>query len=198
MPRIRRGGKRIRGSNGGRTRNEDCCCAYNCTQLQDAGLRSTLEASMEIIGLTIGSAGCGANCSNVLLSGVLPYAFDTIPSDGDWAISSLISCNTCQDGFTGANPCQCWLVALLRCSGESVLLRGEIGLQVDDADYYRAQAGGSSRYEWSVRYEDTIPVASFALGSEYTLPYVSDSPNWGDCQPTGMATSTCKLTFDTA
>jgi hypothetical protein len=27
VPRIRRGGKRIRGSNGGRTRNEDCCCA---------------------------------------------------------------------------------------------------------------------------------------------------------------------------
>lgn len=28
--RIRRGGKRIRGASGGRTRNEDCCCGCNC------------------------------------------------------------------------------------------------------------------------------------------------------------------------
>lgn len=37
MPRIRRGGKRIRGSNGGRTRNEDCCCEEQETFSFDCG-----------------------------------------------------------------------------------------------------------------------------------------------------------------
>lgn len=35
MGRIRRGGNRIRGSGGGRTRNQDCCCDDDCEECLD-------------------------------------------------------------------------------------------------------------------------------------------------------------------
>jgi hypothetical protein len=41
MPRIRRDGKRIRGSDGGRTRNEDCCCDQPAVNPDCSGMPAT-------------------------------------------------------------------------------------------------------------------------------------------------------------
>lgn len=59
MPRIRRGGKRIRGSNGGRTRNEECCCAPP----DDCGFSGTRPTELQ---LTIPSGCTSHNGAHLL------------------------------------------------------------------------------------------------------------------------------------
>ncbi len=52
MPRIRRGGQRVRGSDGGRSLNEDCCCGEvvaNCNECDPPwGVGATFQ--LEVVG----------------------------------------------------------------------------------------------------------------------------------------------------
>lgn len=79
MPRIRRGGKRIRGSNGGRTRNEECCCdappceadtpAEVAQYIVDNAWRAQLVVTSDDY-----SDSCGAgDCSALAGTYTLPY-----------------------------------------------------------------------------------------------------------------------------
>lgn len=161
----------------------------------DYGIRPTWEASLQFNGLTASTTGCGTACSNIPFSGVLPYAFDTLPSNGDWALSGTIGCNSCNDGFSTTLACQYWLVALLRCTSDMVRLQAELALQASSTLYYRPY---NTNYEWSIIYQDDIPLADFQLGVSVDIPRLSTNVNYGDCLPTGISTSTCAITFSVA
>lgn len=59
MPRIRRGGNRLRGSDGGRTRNEDCCCDI----IADCDDFAALEATFSSFGWSMTSSDGFSNKS---------------------------------------------------------------------------------------------------------------------------------------
>lgn len=55
--RIRRGGKRIRGSDGKRTTNDECCCGFPCADIED--LHDELPTFAEVILGDIAFTGFG-------------------------------------------------------------------------------------------------------------------------------------------
>lgn len=114
MTRIRRGDKRIRGSGGGRTRNQDCCCdtLEDCSDFQ--ALVTELSAIDWIVEVTSGSlsgsgsGACSPACPNDPVTTSLffdsgdtiswgtPDGFPCSPG-GNWGGVSM----TCIDGAGG-------------------------------------------------------------------------------------------------
>lgn len=181
MSRIRRGGKRIRGSNGGRTRNADCCCEGEpipCDTINDEPTRATWEVSYEVFGLTIGSETCGATCNSVVpLSGVIPYI------GGGFAIDWYKEIEICS-GYSY------FLQSGIRCTGGFVEITNSLGVTTSPF---------SSK--WAITWGDTIPESSFILGNVITLPRISSSAATASvCLPTpsnGVGT-TCDFTVSVA
>lgn len=195
MPRIRRGGKRIRGSGGGRTRNEECCCDVEipCEDINDNTWRELREVSVEISGLTI-AAGCAWGCATIPLSAILPYDLSVDASAicfNDWGITDDIGCNSCGSGGTSA--CQYFLIGQLRCftAGDPDTLRLRVYLHIGSEQFDCADSFGR---EWAVTWELEMPIGDFVLGDEYELPYVEiqtiGSPI---CAPSGYTTSVCRM-----
>lgn len=164
MPRIRRGGKRIRGANGGRTRNEDCCCdePIPCATINDQPTRSTWEVSYEINGLSLGTQTCGASCNSVApLSGIVGYVGAGFPLD--WYKKIPICGNRHYE-----------LNAGIRCVSGTVFL--ELSLVVS------SDSMGSI---WAISWADSVPEASFILGNVFVLPRQSAvSASGSVCLPT--------------
>lgn len=77
MPRIRRGGKRIRGSNGGRTRKQDCCCECTATTPQTVAEYIRDNSIPASVVITADDYTCIAGaCSE--LAGTYSIPFDSI------------------------------------------------------------------------------------------------------------------------
>lgn len=195
MPRIRRGGGRLR-SSGARTRNEECCCeiALTCSQIQDDAIRSLLEVSLEFNGLTLGTDQCSTTCSDISLASVLDYQNEVFPSDGDWVQSAVIGCTKCSaDGVTRDRSCKWWHAAVLRCTSDVVRMQATIRFSYDSPSFLPVTAS-----EWTIEYQTTVPVSSFFLGTVYTLPRTGTSPGMNACFPTSHLASTCDIVFSYA
>lgn len=170
--RIKRGGQRIRGADGGRTRNEECCCDQpTCGEVNTDSIRETWEISYELEGITFSTAGCGANCtSSAPLSGVLPYFLAA--NDEDWRQETAIS------GCTSTYE----VVGRLLCVSGVVTL--EVILFLLNPD---------STSNWSRRWTLDIPIADFFLGTEYQLERGSGIGAGTACVPTApVGTSICR------
>lgn len=185
MPRIRRANKRIRGANGGRTRNEDCCCgSIPCSEWLDSGIRPTIEFSAEVVGLTIGTT-TGCTCSNVPLSGILTYGACAI-TPTQWCISQSVGCNKC-----GGGPAACCarLGLAVACSGDIITVSA--GLAMVICDQFASVTGS-----WQTLWEESFPVSSFNEGEEYVLPYLSSSTQSSPvCDSSGDATSELRVVW---
>jgi hypothetical protein len=107
MPRIRRGGGRLR-AGGGRTRNEDCCC--DCTPwssvlefveyLRDNGH----EPTVIVEGSDFTNACLSGNCNPIIGTYTLPFDFINPTGSGnyeiDWADSfTLVVCGVSRTIF---------------------------------------------------------------------------------------------------
>jgi hypothetical protein len=108
MPRIRRGGKRIRGSNGGRTRNEDCCCG-DCTETTPQGIAeyirdNAIQPTFTIEGTDYTDVCASGNCSPIAGTYSLPFDFIFHSGGGnyevDWSDTfTLTTCGTSRSIF---------------------------------------------------------------------------------------------------
>lgn len=90
MPRIRRGGKRIRGSNGGRTRNEDCCCG-DCSETTPQGIAeyirdNAIQPTFTIEAADYTDACASGDCSPVAGTYSLPFDFILHTGSGNYEI----------------------------------------------------------------------------------------------------------------
>lgn len=185
MPRIRRGGKRIRGANGGRTRKEDCCCGatLTCSEWNNSSVKSLLLWGVEFNGLTIGTNGC-TNCAGVALSQVLSWEcnFDTAYDDS-WCRIENVGCRSCTGGI---DFCSALTRLKASCFGDSVTLTLLLGVC----------ASSFLGCNWLLELRGTFPVSALTSGTTHTLTYHSYSaPGATVCTPTGYATSTADVTF---
>lgn len=185
MPRIRRGDKRIRGSNGGRTRNADCCCGVTltCAEWNDATTKAGVEFNYEITGLTIGTT-TGCACASVPLSGIATYA-GCAGEPTSWCQITLLGCND----SLGNEMCVRFAVRI-SCIGTTINIF---------CIFYETTCvspSGLDTEDWEVVYSDSMPAADFISGTAFDIPYASNFVGaTSKCKPTGMTTSTLSLSF---
>jgi hypothetical protein len=179
MPRIRRGGGRLRAS-GARTRNEDCCCEeeVTCANINNTTWRSLREASYDITGVTV-SSGCSGDCTGVYApSGVLPYD-NFNATERDWRTRTQLSCSTC------GGDCYYHYRVLLSCDTDVVTINMDL----------RMGNFTNTDEPWFLVWQDSMPIGDFALGVAYTLPLVSSFIDDVPCDPTTYLSSTVDVSF---
>lgn len=188
MPRIRRGDKRIRGSNGGRTRNEECCCGevVTCDNWNAGGVRATITFNVEIDGVVISTTGC-ANCTGVSLSRVVAYDdCSQLGSITKWCNGHQVtSCNVC--GGLSNEPCCDFLDVDVSCFGDNLLITVRL--------YVANCPTTTPTRKWMLTWQDTVTVASFPSGTEIDIPLIDYNPTGGTCSPSTYLGSVARISF---
>jgi hypothetical protein len=186
MPRIRRGGGRLRAS-GARTRNDECCCSEVITCSQWNTEQSTMEVSYQINSLTIGTT-TGCSCGSVPASGVLAYNGDAVclASSGlfVFCVAVALGCNSCGGA---SDPCYAVLYVEWFCSSNTVNMSAYMEITNDDI------VSGATD-DWVIRWTGTTP-ASTPLGDVITLSFHSFSSGHDatKCNPSSYADSTIDI-----
>lgn len=158
MPRIRRGFERIRGTDGGRSLNEDCCCGteepLTCTEWQNATVRAGVEIGYEVGNITINTF-TGCSCSGVPLSGIatLGGCAPAIPSQV-WCRRYSLGCS---------NSCV-FFEAGIGCSGGIVTVNCSLSM----SDCSNPTLGGD--FNWFISFRRTFAEASFLPNTSYDIP----------------------------
>jgi len=184
MPRIRRGFERIRGTDGGRSLNEDCCCVteepLTCTEWENATVRVGVELGYEVGGITI-NPFFGCSCSGVPLSGIatLGGCAPSVPSQV-WCRKYTLGCG---------NSCVFFLTSI-GCSGGIVTVNSSL----NGSDCSTPTSGGD--FNWVISFRRSFAVAAFSTNTSYDIPRLGSAIGSSSrCTPAGHASATLTLSY---
>jgi hypothetical protein len=167
---------------------DDCPCTepFTCTTFN--AIASTLEVSVTIAGVTIGTTS-GCTCSNVPLVGIVPY--DPTTCFGQYWLPVSLGCSQCS-----GTTCYGHLVVFYSCLGDTFNVRAGLVVSQPTLDYC---FGEDPDYRWEIEWFTTTSMSGYTLGSNIVLPYASyNSRSPIRCAPTGYTTSTATLSFTIA
>lgn len=186
MPRIRRGFERLRGVDGGRSLNEDCCCVtvepLTCAEWENATVRAGVEVGYEVGGITI-NPFFGCSCSSVPLSGIatLGGCAPTVPSQL-WCRKYTLGCS---------NTCVYMLIGI-GCSGGIVTINGNF----NGSDCSNPTSGGD--FNWQIAFTRSIAATAFLPNTSYDIPRLySIVGSSSRCTPANHTSATLTISYTT-
>jgi hypothetical protein len=164
--RIKRGGQRIRGSDGKRTRTQGCCCIASCTEL--SAWLQTVEIELEIL--------TGVSYPNACCSGVSPAIVSFLTTIGADVVHDLTS--AVLPGCPGADGMK-WQTRI-RCNSAIAELEAQL--------YPPALTA-----TWGTWFRTGVALSSFYDGASIIVPWISSVATAGYCEVSGSPS--VKFTF---